>query len=546
MIRFFRENKSTRDSVIGVVAVLFCISAIFGGFQSSKSSLSVGKRQVDTQRIHTQFQQIIKKHPTVDKQALEKDLISYALSSLKQFEYIENLGLAPTTKKIKHALSEILPKNASLKDLAKEQHLNQNQLLLSISDQIAFQQLTQSIESTSIITPQQQHLHEGVLTQIRTYIDIDLNQGVYPDNFEAYKAIYNQQNLQHSKVYHYNYVDITPETLNLPQITEVMISDYFLENLEIYADQDYEYQVTSYIPSTTAQSNHKPWPQHIQTSLDKFEENHPNSRMSTTAYHEKRSTLPVDHRIIEKMKPGQHYILDENNTFTVISLLQKQTSKTLDPNLANTLRSNLEKSQYTHLLQQKITELSEYAYTHPTSLEDFAKTHHLSLQTEQSNNMDSYSSLLNDEDFTEKHYISDSKQISELHYRYLQLIEIIPQKAKSYNEALDEIRNIYQQNILFPSILEQLNQANSIEDIKQICSSYKLSYQILNTEDKPVESIYALTPTRHNPHPSTSYQNHWQQLQNIHFSDRQEDIAPLIQKLDGEILLSTLRNATAQ
>jgi len=538
VISFFRENKTVRDTVLSVIAALFCIGAVIGGAQP-KSAISVGKRQLDAHRLQSQYHHIIKEHPEVDKKVLEQELMSQAIATLKQYQHIENLGFTPSSDQLKKVLSENLSGNISFKDFAATQHLNSKQLLLSIRDQLAFSQLQQSITQSSINTAKQQKLHAHTISQVRHYTDIDLSNVEYEDDESAYKAIYQQQQFKHPKQYHYTYVDITPETLNLEKTTNEMQENYFEKNMDQYADEDYEYQITTYIPSQNSPSVFKTWPHDIQLALSSFKESNPNLRIQTDTYHKKRSEMAKEHQVLSQLKPGEHRVIHNQKIFKVISLLQKQSSKTLDPNLKAQLDADLEQSHYHHQLQTNIELISEMAYTQPKSLEKLAKHYHLTVYKGMTTDPSIFGKLTEDTDFTEKRYISESVEHSPLHHQFFQITHIQDEQKKTYLDALDDIKQVYKEKILYPQLVEKLQTA-SLEEIDALCQKYHLKIETRNTKDKPLPTVFTLITNYDNPKPSILDKTHWIQLQEIEYPEGDQDMTPLIQKLDNDIFLSSL------
>lgn len=541
MISFFHNNKRYRDATLTVVVIFFFLGALFND-PSPSVKTTVGKRQIDVQKLQSQYHEMLKQYPGIDPQSLQESLLQRAQAELYQAQQIEAMGLRPSEQKIKDTIKGLLPKNTTLKNLSQHKSFNQNQMMTSVSDQLAREQLVSALQASTIVTDVNQQLHHHAMHHTRDYIDIDLSQASFPDDEIAYQNIFHQQQLSHPKEFYYQYVDITPSSQDLPVITETMIDDYFKEHLDDYTDQEIEYQVTSYFPSSTENNVYKNWPPYIQEAIDDFQKTHTTSSSRSQIIQVKASDLSARDQVVAKMMPGQHYALPKEDMLIILTVIKKNNTHTLNPKLKHALEAAVQHSHYQHLLASRVKMLSEDAYTNPESLEQFAKKHQLKIHNKQSISSEDFSSQLEDPDFIEHHYISPAIEVSDLHYRFIQITKIVDEQLKTYHEASGDIKQLYKEHTVYPTIIHALNQSTDIEAVKKICHEYKLTFNTHTANPKSNHEIYGLIPTTENPYPSIVNNNHWLQLQSIQYLNTQEDMTPVIQKIDHEHFFFYLQN----
>ena len=275
--------------------------------------------------------------------------------------------------------------------------------------------------------------------------------------------------------------------------------------MHAYTDQDIEYQVTTYSPAETDQAPHKPWPAHVQKAISAFKTKHEHLHLRTEKYHHTREKLPKAYRdVVQALRAGESQAIEVGEQLSVISLTKKTDTHTPADHLKDMLYDNCKNSYHQVLLQQKLKLLADYAYTHPESLAEFAKTHGLQIITHATDAF-AHQPLLSDPDFIEAHYISDPIKIHDLHYQLVQLTSVTPPRAKTYEEALPEVKDIYFRHVVLPQLVEKLSHARSVSDLEPLCQKYQLTLQFRDSEHHPSLEVQDLIPTRLSP--KTTYDN---------------------------------------
>lgn len=551
MVTFFRESKATRKAILIFVVFLFCAGAVLNGQSTPTNNLSVGKRHVNIQKLKAMSENILAQNPGTPPSMVYSYLVNMEKKQLQRMAHLDAIGLKPTSSAIRQNIKEHLPENLSINDYSKQQQISPDELVQQTSDSLVQQQLTQAIESSHFITPDDAETHQQVHNQVRHYLEIDLTQALIPDNHAEFQRIYEQhgQNLTSPPTYTYRYIDITPETLAIGLTSEEDVAAYFETHKHLYADQELAYQVTEFSPGK-GDSATQQWPKHIHDALQRYTMLYPNNHSTQTQYRMRLSSLtPEDTQLLETLSEGESNFTIKDNTLFIYTLTSRSLLDSVSPKQKEQLLQDTKKWQQQIAFKQTVTSIGEFAYTHPESISALAKSFNLTVYQTSANQLhENIAPVMLDPDIHQHHYLSSPITLSPLHAQVIQLVSKAPEAPLSYEAALSEIQRLYALNILYPSIISELNAAQTLEELTQVCQQHQLTitHQSASIHDSGrFSQIEHLVPTLLSPRPITvtELDTHptWVQLQRIEYNQKlQPQALSNVGSIDSETFLTSL------
>lgn len=521
-MNFFRENKSARKGILITVVTLFFLGALVNNNGQSRVSHAVGKRKLDIGLIQAQFEATIDENPSVDHKQLQAYLVQQETEKLSFYNHLENIGLTPSIKAVKSALAAELPDDLSISDLAKQHHQTRDELILAVSDRVAFNQLLTAINNSAIITNENKALHKQVIGQQREYASLAISDIPLTASQADLEAIYEQQKhmLMSPKTYNYQYVEVSPKTLGLPEPSSQEVNRFLAEHISEYTDQKVNYTLTS-------SSTKKP-PQEHNVLLSNT------GKLKATL---KTLSVGESTTVYEKEKPLQ------------LTLNHSEATNSLSPDKRTQLVQDTHQAIHQNALTQSLKQIEEYAYTHPNSLIDLANTHKLSIKTASTHQPSmAILSALNDEDVRQHHYISTPIKLEDGSHILLQLISVSEPTPLAYAEVKDKVASIYKDQVQCPQAINKLRASDNISRTsKELELEIEpLTHNLYDTAISPVLS--AVIPKRSAPNPDTVLYGpsgqRWIQLKRISFDIDTQYPPDAIEGLDAEATISQLKDNT--
>lgn len=497
MVKFFREYKSARSSLLITIVALFLVGAVINNNPNARSDLSVGKRHIDTRLLQARYEQALKNNPTVAPQALQQHLIKEELSKLERYTQVEKLGINPSKTSISQALKKELPENKSLKELAANMGIAPDQLVLTVSDNTAHNQLLKILSDSSFTTSNDASIHQSVMGQKRIYTDIlleDSTKLVDEPTLQAFYETYKEQFITPTS-YQYDYIELTPESLAITDVTDEMINQYFEAHASDYAETEFTYSITS-IPQKASIA-----PESTDHSL-------------------RYSDIPNAHKVaLAAMKPNDNKVFSDSGEKKRITLHKTQESKHIAPNMQTKLKIDSQAFHQQNKMDQLVRDIDEYAYSHPESLSEVAQHYGLELKhgsTDQPPT--SLLSALEDTDTKDRHLVSRAISSSSTSANLFQIKTIIEPKQLSFSEARDQVAKLYHQQI---QKAEMINALRHGADPKEY--GLKSTSKEVDIYDLAQSKLHGLVSTLKNPHPDGVIEEddgtHWVSLNTIAFDD---------------------------
>ncbi len=547
MVNFFREHKSARKATLIFIILLFCLGSLFSGGNNSSGSLNIGKRRVNTASLQQTYQALVEQNPGIDPAALQQYLLNLEISKLSTYGHIEALGIRPSSKTIKQAAIRSLPQDTTLSEVSSRMQLSPDTLLLQISDEVAQSQLTNSLSTSNFLTTIDAKHHQQVLSQVREYVDIPLADLTVSDNQPELQALYaaHKEQLLSTPVYHYEYIDITPQVLNFKPINAEQIQSYFESNQGRYVDQNINYQLTEY--SSGKPPNTAPvWPEAIQQKVDAYaEHNRRSTHQTKTVTSLLANTNPQHRPHLEKAILETYASFEEGGSLYIIKMNEATPTNTVAHGKSEQLKHDATQQHHSHLMTQAIKSVADYAYMHPHSLSEVADHYGAIVKEVHTQNpIAELTSTLNDPDTLEKHYVSEPVEISPNYYQIIQLKNYEPSHIKDFDDAITELKAIYKREILEPLVSHELASCSSLEEIIQVCLKHKLNYKMMESDisdEQGIQKTSTLIPTINTPKPKTLTHAedglHWVQLNQITFNESQEIMLDVVNKIDADNFL---------
>jgi hypothetical protein len=517
--------------------------------------MHVGKRRINLEAIHRTYQTALESAPQTDPKALQQYLLSLEHTKLTKYNHIESLGIKPSKKAIKTSLTQIIPADMPLNEFAKRAQLSPNQLLQEISDETAQLQFVNALTASNFITATDYEPHQQVLSQTRQYTDISFATLTVSDSEPGLKSLYQAQpeHFLTPAKYQYSYIEITPETIKLPPISQESIDSFFQANPTSYQDTQIEYQITEFQPGRATQLA-PDFPPEVQAVIDNYAQQHKRISHQTTSFETLLSHSSTQHRPYLPIAIEQGVSsFEEDNRLYVIKVLKSSPTQQVASDKQSKLQQDAEFEHYTHQLSRLVKDIADYAYMHPTSLVEVANNYHLTIlsHTTSSPHPALITSLQDDETIL-KNFVTDPIQISPAHYQIIQVNRYTPPHPSSFEEALPELKSLYRREALEPEVSRQLASCTSLEALQAVCQQYGLNIKqnksTIHDIDGNGAAVFDLRPTLNNPKPATLTQQsdgtHWVQLNDISFPGTEEDIiTDLINRIDAEHYLSNITDS---